>query len=85
MCRLRLNSTIYFSCIFAYYHDQLFQVNFEARAVNANIVTRRCVLMSMGEISVDRMKELIENKAGSILIAIPEDPSTLTKGCNLNL
>ena len=56
------------------------QVNFEARAVNANIVTRRCVLMSMGEISVDRMKELIENKAGSILIAIPEDPSSLTKG-----
>lgn len=36
--------------------------------------------MSMGEISVDRMKELIENKAGSILIAIPEDPSSLTKG-----
>jgi len=54
-------------------------VNFEARAVNANIVTRRCVLMSMGEISVDRMKELIENKAGSILIAMPEDPSSLSK------
>lgn len=55
-------------------------VNFEARAVNANIVTRRCVLLSMGEISVDRMRELINNKAGSILIAIPDNSSELTQG-----
>lgn len=54
-------------------------VNFEARAVNANIVTRRCVLLSMGEISVDRMRELITNKAGSILISIPQNTSSLTQ------
>ena len=55
-------------------------MNYEARPLNANIVTRRVVLLSMGEITVDRMKELISNKAGSLLIAFPENSTSLTQG-----
>jgi len=53
-------------------------VNYEARAVNANIVTRRCVLLSMGEVTVDRVRELIAHKTGSILITVPKNMAELS-------
>ena len=55
-------------------------MNYEARAVNANIVTRRCVLLSMGEVTVDRVRELIAHKTGSILITVPKNLAELWVG-----
>lgn len=54
-------------------------INYEARPADASIVTRRVVLLSMAEVSVDRMRELISNKAGSLLIALPNNSSSLTQ------
>jgi len=54
-------------------------VNYEARSVHAKVVTRRCVLLNMGEVGVDRMRELLAGKAGSLLIAVPSNTSQLSK------
>eukprot|EP00057_Strongylocentrotus_purpuratus_P017037 XP_011671511.1 PREDICTED: nicalin-1 [Strongylocentrotus purpuratus] len=47
-------------------------VNLEARPISAKMVTRRCVLAKLSEMTADRYKELKEQGAGALVILLPE-------------
>nr|XP_054756701.1 BOS complex subunit ncln-like [Lytechinus pictus] len=47
-------------------------VNLEARPISAKMVTRRCILARLSEVTADRYRELIEQGAGALVILLPE-------------
>lgn len=47
-------------------------VNLEARPISAKMVTRRCILAKLSEVTADRYRELIEQAAGALIILLPE-------------
>ena len=47
----------------------------EARPITAGTVTRRCIVVKIGELAYDRFKEILEQGAGSILILLPRNIS----------
>jgi hypothetical protein len=50
-------------------------VNMEARPVTAGTVTRRCIVVKIGELAYDRFKEILEQGAGAILVLLPRNIS----------
>lgn len=53
-------------------------INMEARPLDAKMVTRRCVLARLKEVTGAKYRELIEQKAGGLLILLPENLSTMS-------
>ncbi|KAL4227382.1 hypothetical protein ACF0H5_012824 [Mactra antiquata] len=53
-------------------------INMEARPLNAKMVTRRCVLSRLKEVTGAKYRELVEQKAGGLLILLPQNLSSLT-------
>jgi hypothetical protein len=47
----------------------------EARPITAGTVTRRCIVVKIGELAYDRFKEILEQGAGSILVLLPRNIS----------
>ena len=45
----------------------------EARPLSSEILTRRCVLARLQDLTIDRLKELISQGAGAILILLPRN------------
>ncbi|XP_071485217.1 BOS complex subunit NCLN-like [Diadema antillarum] len=54
-------------------------VNLEARPISAKMVTRRCILARLSEVTAERYRELIEQGAGSLVILLPEVLSSAPK------
>ena len=50
-------------------------VNMEARPLNSEVLTRRCVLARLQDLTVDRFRELIAQGAGAVLILLPRNMS----------
>ena len=47
----------------------------EARPLNSEVLTRRCVLARLQDLTVDRFRELIAQGAGAVLILLPRNMS----------
>ena len=47
----------------------------EARPILAGTVTRRCIVVKIGELVYDRFREILEQGAGSILVLLPRNIS----------
>jgi hypothetical protein len=47
----------------------------EARPITAGTVTRRCIVVKVGELAYDRFREILEQGAGSILVLLPRNIS----------
>ena len=53
-------------------------INMEARPLDAKMVTRRCVLSRLKEVTGAKYRELIEQKAGGLLILLPQNLSIMS-------
>lgn len=53
-------------------------INMEARPLDAKMVTRRCILARLKEVTGAKYRELIEQKAGGLIILLPQNLSTVT-------
>ena len=52
-------------------------VNMEARPLDAKMVTRRCIVTRLKEMTGAKYRELIEQKAGGLIILLPLNLSSL--------
>ena len=52
-------------------------MNVEARPIDASVVTRRCVLAKLRELTLDKYKDLLSQSAGGLLVLLPENLSAL--------
>ncbi|XP_078681342.1 BOS complex subunit NCLN-like [Branchiostoma floridae x Branchiostoma belcheri] len=54
-------------------------VNMEARSLGASMLTRRCVVTRLADLTVDKFKDLVDQSAGAVLVLLPNDLSTVPK------
>ncbi|XP_031572437.1 nicalin-1-like [Actinia tenebrosa] len=54
-------------------------VNMEARPMSSEVLTRRCVVIKLSELTIDHFKEVIDKGAGALLILLPRHLSNLTQ------
>ena len=52
-------------------------INMEARPLDAKMVTRRCIVTRLKEMTGAKYRELTEQKAGGLLILLPMNLSSL--------
>lgn len=55
------------------------QMNVEARPIDTSVVTRRCVIAKLSEVTLERYKDLITQGAGGLLVLLPPDLATLSE------
>lgn len=53
-------------------------INMEARPLDAKMVTRRCILARLKEFTGAKYRELVEQKAGGLLIILPQNLSLMS-------
>ena len=53
-------------------------MNVEARPLDAGMVTRRCVLAKLCELTVEKYKDLLAQTAGGLLVLLPQNLSSLS-------
>ncbi|KAM4808393.1 BOS complex subunit NCLN-like [Rhinophrynus dorsalis] len=56
------------------------QVHAESRTLEAELLTRRCVIMRLREFSMDKWHQVLSQSAGAVLILVPPDASTALPG-----
>ena len=54
-------------------------VNVEARSLDAKVVTRRCVLAKLKELTIEKYREIISQSAGGLLVLLPNNLAALSK------
>ena len=64
-------------CLFFFTGSRSSVINMEARPLDAKMVTRRCIVTRLKEITGAKYRELIEQKAGGLLILLPQNLSVL--------
>ena len=47
----------------------------EARTIDAGLYTRRCVVAKLSELSIEKIRELVSNNAGALVVLLPMDLS----------
>ncbi|XP_022103016.1 nicalin-like isoform X2 [Acanthaster planci] len=52
-------------------------VNMEARPINTPVLTRRCIITRLADLTAIGYREMMEQSAGGLLILLPKDLSTL--------
>lgn len=52
-------------------------LNTEARTIEADVLSRRCVLMRLAEFSFDKFQEAIRQSAGAVVIILPQNMSMM--------
>lgn len=52
-------------------------INMEARPIDAKMVTRRCILARLKDVTGAKYRELVEQKAGGLLVLLPQNLSSL--------
>ena len=62
-------------CTNSYAGSRSALVNMEARPIVAGTVTRRCIVVKIGDLAYDRLREILEQGAGSILVLLPRNIS----------
>jgi len=48
-------------------------INMEARPLDAKMVTRRCIISRLKEVTGAKYRDLIDQKAGGLLILLPQE------------
>jgi hypothetical protein len=56
-------------------------INMEARPLDAKMVTRRCILARLIEVTGAKYRELVEQKAGGLLILLSSAAKSLFDVC----
>jgi len=46
-------------------------INMEARPMDAKMVTRRCILARLKDVTGAKYREMVEQKAGGLIILLP--------------
>lgn len=54
-------------------------VNMEARPVDAKMITRRCIVARLQEVSISKYRDLIQENAGALLVLLPSDLTSISK------
>ena len=54
-------------------------VNMEARPVDAKMITRRCIVARLKEVSISKYRDLIQENAGALLVLLPSDLGSISK------
>ncbi|XP_069784162.1 BOS complex subunit ncln isoform X2 [Narcine bancroftii] len=52
-------------------------LNTEARTIEADVLSRRCVLMRLAEFSFDKFQEALRQSAGAVVIILPQNMSIM--------
>ena len=55
-------------------------VNMEVRGEQASMLNRKCVIVRWAELSIEKLLEVVERGAGSILILLPPDINSVDEG-----
>jgi hypothetical protein len=50
----------------------------EARPIDAKMLTRRCVVARLQEVTMPKFRDLVTNNAGGLLVLLPPDLSKLS-------
>lgn len=69
----------------AHYGCKSALVNMEARPIDAKMITRRCIIVRLQEISISRYRDLIQENAGALMILLPKNLSEITEQEKKNL
>ncbi|XP_061172666.1 BOS complex subunit ncln-like [Saccostrea echinata] len=54
-------------------------VNMEARPVDSKMITRRCIVARLQEVSISKYRDLIQENAGALLVLLPSNLSSISK------
>ena len=54
-------------------------VNMEVRPMDAKMLTRRCVVAQLREVTMPKFRDLLTQNAGALLVLLPEVLSDLTE------
>ena len=54
-------------------------VNMEARPISSPMLTRRCILTRLSDLTADRYRDIIEQSAGALLVLLPQNLSSLAQ------
>ncbi|XP_071104679.1 BOS complex subunit ncln-like [Haliotis cracherodii] len=54
-------------------------INMEARPIDAKMLTRRCVVARLREVTMPKFRDLLTQNAGGLVILLPEDFNSLTE------
>lgn len=52
-------------------------VNMEARPISSPMLTRRCILTRLSDLTAERYRDIIEQSAGALLVLLPQNFSSL--------
>lgn len=52
-------------------------VNMEARPISSPMLTRRCILTRLADLTAERYRDIIEQSAGALLVLLPQNFSSL--------
>lgn len=52
-------------------------LNTEARTVEAEVLSRRCVVMRLADFSYDKYQKALRQSAGAVVIILPKNMSTV--------
>ena len=52
-------------------------VNVEARSLDAKVVTRRCVLAKLKELTIEKYRDIVSQSTGGILVLLPKNLAAL--------
>lgn len=53
-------------------------VNMEARSISSAVLTRRCIVARLGELTLERYRMLVDQNAGALLILLPSELGNLS-------
>ncbi|XP_048731997.1 BOS complex subunit ncln-like [Ostrea edulis] len=54
-------------------------VNMEARPIDAKMITRRCIVARLQEVSISKYRDLIQENVGALLVLLPSNLSSISK------
>ena len=50
----------------------------EARTITSSVLTRRCIVMRLNELTLDKYRMLVEQNAGALLVLLPQHSANMT-------
>lgn len=54
-------------------------MNMEARSVGSTLLTRRCIVVRLGELTLERYAMLIDQNIGALLVILPVDLGNMSE------
>jgi hypothetical protein len=51
----------------------------EARPIDAKMITRRCIVARLQEVSISKYRDLIQENVGALLVLLPSNLSSISK------